>query len=642
MSDFVFIPTKEQVENSNIFKFMKKYDIQTLDELHKKSIANLDWYWNAVNDDIGIVWDKKYTITSDLSRGKAWAKWFVDGKLNIINSTVSKFAKISPDKIAYYFVSEESIEQKITYLQLENLVNRLANALLSLNIKKGDVVAIYMPMILEAIAVILACAKIGAVQTTIFSGYSSDSLRIRLQDSNAKILFATDGFMRKGKPISQKVVINDAIKETKIEKTIIVPHKKIDAYDFSKSTLDYVKLISNQSESCKTESMNSEDPLFILYTSGTTGKPKGVIHTHGGFSVYAGHQAAYLIDLRPGDVLFWPADIGWITGLVWNVYGLLEIGSTAVIYDGAIDWPNPNKIWELLSKYRATIFGISPTATRLFRKYNINPRDHFNLENIRIIPTTGEPIDVDSWWWLYEKIGNRKIPIMNLAGGTEIGGAMLSVLPGMKLKPTTVGMPCPGFDLDIFDENRNSLKNKKGHLVIKSAWPSITRGLLGDDDRYIKTYWSQYHDVWVHGDYVLVDSDGLWYMHGRVDDVINVSGHRLSTVEIEQLISTHNKITDSAAIPIPDEITGEAIVVFVVLKNKSDELTIVQEIQQFVSDKIGKLARPKMVLAISDMPKTRTGKIMRRLLRAKLLGEPLGDLSGLENPLVLNEINHIN
>ncbi|MBM3903663.1 MAG: acetate--CoA ligase [Thaumarchaeota archaeon] len=617
---------------------MQKHNISSLQELHKKSISNIDWYWGAVNDDIGIVWDKKYTIVSDFSAGKPWTKWFTDGKLNIINSTVTKFAKKTPDKIAYHFVSENNMERKITYLQLENQVNKLANGLLSFGVKKGDVVAIYMPMILESIVIILACAKIGAIQTTIFSGYSSDALNIRLQDSNAKILFVSDGFSRKGKPISQKEAAQKALEQTSIEKVIVVPYCNTDRYKFSNNILDYAKLVYDQPEICHTRTMDSEDPLFILYTSGTTGKPKGVIHTHGGFAVYAGHQASYLIDLTPEDVLLWPADIGWITGQVWNVYGLLEIGATAVIYDGAIDYPNQDRVWELLSKYGVTIFGISPTATRMFRKSGVTPREKYNLSKIRIIPTTGEPIDEESWWWLYEKIGNKKIPIMNLAGGTEIGGAMLSVFPGMKLKPTTVGMPCPGFDLDIIDENQNSLVNQKGFLVIKTPWPTMTRSLLGDDSRYLQTYWSQYKDVWFHGDFVVRDSDMLWYMHGRVDDVISVSGHRLSTVKIERVVSSHPKVVDSAAISTPDDITGEAIVVFVVLSDKSIQDIQVQ-IQNHVSDKIGKLARPKSVHVISDMPKTRTGKVMRRLLKAKLLGESLGDLSGLENPSILDEIN---
>ena len=638
MSDFVFFPTEEQIQNSNIQSFMKKHGLSSLTELSDKAKSNLDWYWDAVNNDAGIVWHKKYTTVSDFSKGYPWAEWFIDGQTNIIMSSVDKFATSNPDKIAYYFISEDKSTSKLTYGDLQLNVNKLANGLKSLGVKKGDVVAIYMPMIKEAILAILASAKIGAIQTVIFSGYSSESLKIRLQDCNAKILFVSDGFQRKGKPISQKSSIEQAIKNTNVEKIIVTNYKKIDNYKKSNSTIFFSDLISNQSNSCKTEIMNSSESLFILYTSGTTGKPKGVVHPHGGFSVFAAHQAAYLIDLHQNDILFWPADIGWITGLVWNVYGLLEIGASAIIYDGSIDWPDYDVVWDILENYNATIFGISPTAVRLFKKNNVNPLQNHNLDKIRNIPTTGEPIDEESWWWLFEKVGKKRIPIMNLSGGTEIGGAMLSVFPGMKLKPTTVGIPCPGIDLDVYDDKGNSVKNKNGYLVVKSPWPGMTRSLLNDDKRYIETYWSRFENVWFHGDYVLVDNDGLWYMRGRVDDVINISGHRLSTAEIEQCVISNPKISDAASVSIPDDLTGESIVVFIVPKNEFKGNDLEDEIIQYVSEKIGKIAKPKKVFVLSDLPKTRTGKIMRRVLQAKLLGKPLGDLSSLENPSVLDEV----
>jgi acetyl-CoA synthetase len=313
------------------------------------------------------------------------------------------------------------------------------------------------------------------------------------------------------------------------------------------------------------------------------------------------------------------------------------MGSSAIIYDGALDFPNSNRVWEILSEYRVTIFGISPTAVRLFKKTNAEPLKKYSLETLRNIPTTGEPLDEDSWWWLFEKIGNKKIPIMNLSGGTEIGGAMLSVFPGMKLKPSTVGIPVPGMNLDIVDDNRNSVREKNGYLVIKSPWPAMTRGLLNDNDRYIKTYWSKFENTWFHGDYVLADEDGLWYMQGRTDDVINVSGHRMSTAEIEHTVISHKKISDAASISIPDELTGEAIVVFFVAENQN-EINFESEIADHISTKIGKIAKPKYIFQLSDLPKTRTGKIMRRLLKSKLIGMELGDLSSLENPGVLDEI----
>jgi len=620
---------------------MKKHNISSLDELSIKSKNNLEWFWESVDKDIGIIWDEPYTKTLDMSNGIAWSKWFVNGKTNIYKSSVEKFAKQTPNKIAYHFISENGIETKLSYFELDSKVSKLANGLKSLGIKKGDIIAIYLPMIAEAIVSILAAAKIGAIQTIIFSGYSSESLQIRLQDCHAKILLTSDGFNRKGKSVSQKTTIESAIIDTDIEKIIMVSYMGIDQYKKSKKIQFYDELISTQSDSCDTEIMDSEDPLFILYTSGTTGKPKGVIHTHGGFSVFAGHQASYLVDIHQNDTLFWPADVGWITGLVWNVYGLLIMGASAIIYDGALDYPTEDRIWQILSKHNATIFGISPTAVRLFKKNNAQPLKKYSLDKLRNIPTTGEPLDEDSWWWLFEKVGNKKIPIMNLSGGTEIGGAMLSVFPGMKLKPSTVGIPVPGMNLDIVDDDGNSVREKNGYLVIKSPWPAMTRGLLHDDDRYIKTYWSRFENIWFHGDYVFADSDNLWYMHGRTDDVINVSGHRMSTSEIEHIVISHKKISDAASISIPDAITGEAIVVFFVA-DKKKYTNLEFEVIEHISKRIGKIAKPKYVFQLSDLPKTRTGKIMRRLLKTKLMGEELGDLSSLENPEILKEISKLN
>ena len=620
---------------------MKKHNISSLDELSIKSKNNLEWFWESVDKDIGIIWDEPYTKTLDISNGIAWSKWFVNGKTNMYKSSVEKFTKQTPNKIAYHFISENGIETKLSYCELNSKVSKLANGLKSLGVKKGDIIAIYLPMIEEAIVSILAAAKIGAIQTIIFSGYSSESLQIRLQDCHAKILLTSDGFNRKGKNVSQKSTIESAIIDTDIEKIIMVSYMGIDQYEKSEKIQFYDELVSNQSDSCDTEIMDSEDPLFILYTSGTTGKPKGVIHTHGGFSVFAGHQASYLVDIHQNDTLFWPADVGWITGLVWNVYGLLIMGASAIIYDGALDYPTEDRIWQILSKHNATIFGISPTAVRLFKKNNAQPLKKYSLDKLRNIPTTGEPLDEDSWWWLFEKVGNKKIPIMNLSGGTEIGGAMLSVFPGMKLKPSTVGIPVPGMNLDIVDDDGNSVREKNGYLVIKSPWPAMTRGLLHDDDRYIKTYWSRFENIWFHGDYVFADSDNLWYMHGRTDDVINVSGHRMSTSEIEHIVISHKKISDAASISIPDAITGEAIVVFFVA-DKKKYTNLEFEVIEHISKRIGKIAKPKYVFQLSDLPKTRTGKIMRRLLKTKLMGEELGDLSSLENPEILKEISKLN
>ena len=640
LSEFEFIPTKKQIQESNIYRFMQKHGISSLEDLSQRARDDPEWFWKSVDEDMGIIWDAPYEKILDVSKGVAWSKWFVNGKTNIYKSSVEKFARHSPDKVAYYFESEDGKRSKTTYSELDFKVSKLANGLKSLGVKKGDVVAIYLPMIEEAILSILAAAKIGAIQTVIFSGYSSESLHVRLKDCNAKILIISDGFYRKGKTVSQKQPAQDALRDTAVEKTIVIPYKGEDQYIESEDVVFYDKLVSSQDAVCKTEILDSEDPLFILYTSGTTGKPKGAVHTHGGFSVFAGHQSAYLVDTQAQDILFWPADIGWITGLVWNVYGLLIMGASAVIYDGALDFPASDRIWRMLYEYNATIFGISPTAVRMFKKNHAEPLKLFPLDKIKNIPTTGEPLDEDSWRWLYEKVGNKKVPIMNLSGGTEIGGAMLSVFPGMKLKPSTVGIPVPGMDLDAVDDDLNSVRGQNGYLVIKSPWPAMTRSLLNDDKRYLETYWSRFKDIWFHGDYVFVDKDGLWYMRGRTDDVINVSGHRMSTAEIEHTVISHDRISDAASIAIPDPITGEAIVVFFVADKKSQSV-VASEISDHISEKIGKVAKPKFILELSDLPKTRTGKIMRRLLKSKLLGDDLGDLSALENPHILDEIEKL-
>ena len=616
---------------------MRRHGVPSLGELYRRSVDDPAWFWSSMEQDLGIVWDARYTSVMDASGGPARTRWFVDGRTNIYGSSVEKFAKIQPAKTAYFFVSEDGQSASTTYSELDAKACRLAGALQRLGIRKGDVVAVYMPMIEEAVVAILAAAKIGAIQTVIFSGYGAEALRVRLQDCKARILFASDGFRRKGRPVSQKGAVDHILHDTRVEKAVIVRYGRVDSYEKSEKVAFYDDLVAGADSGCKTEMMDSEDPLFILYTSGTTGMPKGTVHVHGGFSVFAGYQSAYLVDTTRDDVLFWPADIGWITGLVWNIYGLLLAGSSAVIYDGALDYPDYDTPWKILSEYGATIFGISPTAVRLFRRNNAAPPKSISLEKIKNIPITGEPLDEQSWRWLFEKVGAKKIPIMNLSGGTEIGGAMLSVLPGMSLKPSTVGMPIPGMHLDAFDDDGNRVRGRDGYLVVKSPWPAMSRGLLNNDEMFLDAYWSRFENVWFHGDYVMVDDDNLWYMRGRTDDVIKVSGHRLGTAEIEHAVMSHESVTDAATVSIPDAVTGEAVAVFFAAERPG----LKDEIASHISAKMGKIAKPKLLIQMSDMPRTRTGKIMRRLLRSRLLGLELGDLSSLENPSILDEVPQI-
>jgi acetyl-CoA synthetase len=615
---FAFVPSQT---GSNVERFMSRHGISDWRQLVERANGDIGWYWDAVNEDLGIEWFQKYDRTFDSSAGIPWTRWFVNGRCNIVANAIDRHAKSQPDKIAYIFANESG-SRKITYGELDEQVSRLAGALARAGIKKGDVVAIYLPMIPEAFYAIFACSKIGAVHNTIFSGFSASALRSRLSDSKAKLLITTDTVRRRGKEIDlagqwQKAVQGLPVRVVSVGRD----------YD------DFVK----DAPRAATEVMDSEDPLFILYTSGTTGEPKGTLQVHGGFTVVAAQQAAYLIDMKPDDVLFWYADIGWITGQVWVVYGSPIVGATALVYDDALDYPTADAWCRLIEEHKVSIFGAAPTAIRLFMKNNVQAGD-YDFSSLRILAATGEPINAEAWQWYFQNVGKKRCPVINLSGGTEIGGAILSALPVMPLKECTVGCQIPGFDADVFDDSGKRVE--EGYLVIKKPWPSMTRGLLNNPERFIETYWSKYKDVWYHGDIVLVDSDGLWYMRGRADDVIKVAGHRIGTAEVEAAVASHPAVAEAVAVGRPDELKGETIVLCVVVKDGHRADSLKDEIIKKVEESIGRFARPGEVRIVSELPKTRTGKLLRRLVRAKIAGENIAgqDLSTVENPSSLDGI----
>jgi acetyl-CoA synthetase len=626
---------------------MRKHGVADYIQLVQKSNENIEWYWNAVNEDLNLEWFKKYDQTFDSSNGIPWTRWFINGKCNIISNVIDRHAKNQPDKIAYIFENEKGDIRKISYIQLAYEVNLVACSLLAAGIKKGDVIAVYLPMVPEAFFSIFACSKIGAVHTTIFSGYSSKALHLRLKSSNAKMLITSYKMYRRSCIINLKSQWLPAARETNISKIIVVGEEEEDARQdcFNDRIISYKQFVANAKSTgkqCNTEIMNSEDPLFILYTSGTTGIPKGTIQVHGGFTVVAAQQTSLLIDMKPTDILFWYADIGWITGQTWVVYGSSLIGGTALIYDGVLDYPKPDTWCKLIDKHKVTIFGTSPTAIRIFIKNNLSV-SNYDFQSLRILTTTGEPINKNAWIWYFENVGKKRCPIINLSGGTEIGGAIVSASPVMSLKPCTVGYPIPGFDADVFDDEGKH--TNKGYLVIKKPWPSMTRGILNDRSRFTETYWSKYKDVWYHGDLVFVDYDGLWYMQGRTDDIIKVAGHRIGSAEIEAAITSHPAVAEAVAIGMPDEVKGETIAVYIILNNKSSAWNIANgdiirnEIIKNVEDSVGRFACPTLVKFVNDLPKTRTGKLLRRLIRAKMSNSTeQQDLTTIENPTSLNDI----
>ncbi|MFL6349878.1 MAG: acyl-CoA synthetase [Nitrososphaeraceae archaeon] len=645
----LYTTSNENNIHSNISHFMRKHGIADYIQLVQKSNENIEWYWNAVNEDLNLEWFKKYDQIFDSSNGIPWTRWFINGKCNIMSNVIDRHAKNQPDKIAYIFENEKGDIRKISYRQLAYEVNLVACSLLDAGIKKGDVIAVYLPMVPEAFFSIFACSKIGAVHTTIFSGYGSKALHLRLKSSNAKMLITSYKMYRRSCIINLKSQWLPAARDTNISKIIVVGEEegKEDAGQdlFNNKIISYKEFVANAKSNrkqCNTEIMNSEDPLFILYTSGTTGVPKGTIQVHGGFTLVAAQQTSFLIDMKPNDILFWYADIGWITGQTWVVYGSPLIGGTALIYEGVLDYPKPDTWCNLIDKHKVTIFGTSPTAIRIFIKSNLSI-SNYDFQSLRILTVTGEPINKNAWIWYFENVGKKRCPIINLSGGTEIGGAIVSALPVMSLKPCTVGCPIPGFDADVFDDEGKH--TNKGYLVIKKPWPSMTRGILNDGSRFIETYWSKYKDVWYHGDLVFVDCDGLWYMQGRTDDVIKVAGHRIGSAEIEAAITSHPAVAEAVAIGMPDEVKGETIAVYAILNNKSlawnvaNSDIIRNEIIEKVEDSVGKFACPTLVKFVNDLPKTRTGKLLRRLIRAKMSNSTeQEDLTTIENPTSLNDI----
>jgi acetyl-CoA synthetase len=607
---------------SNIARFMGRHGIPGWRQLVEKANGDIGWYWDAVNEDLGIEWFQKYDKTYDSSGGMPWTRWFINGRCNIVANAIDRHAKSQPDRAAYIFANASG-SKMITYRELDDQVGRLAGALAGAGVKKGDIVAIYMPMVPEAFYAIFACSKIGAVHVTVFSGFSAQALHSRLVDSKAKLLITADTVSRRGKEIHLAGQWQRAIQGTKVSKVVTVGR-------------DYEDFVRNAPK-VRTEEMDAEDPLFILYTSGTTGEPKGTLQVHGGFTVVAAQQAAYLIDMKPDDVLFWYADIGWITGQVWVVYGSPIVGATALVYDDALDYPSPDSWCRLIDKHKVSIFGVAPTAIRLFMKNNVQA-GNYDFSSLRILAATGEPINAEAWQWYFESVGKKRCPVINLSGGTEIGGAILSALPVMPLKPCTVGCQIPGFDADVFDDSGK--RASEGYLVIKKPWPSMTRGLLNNPERFIDIYWSKYRDVWYHGDIVLVDSDGLWYMRGRADDVIKVAGHRIGTAEVEAAAASHPVVAEAVAVGRPDELKGEAIVVCIVVRDGCKADNLAGDVIKRVEESIGKFARPEEVRIVAELPKTRTGKLVRRLVRAKIAGENIAsqDLSNVENPWSLDEI----
>ncbi len=586
-------------------------------------------------------WFEPWTKTLDWY--PPFARWFVNGKLNASYNALDRHLDDLSDKAAIIWEGESGDTRTISYRELFLDVCKFSNVLKSLGVKKGDRVTIYLPMIPELPVSMLACARIGAIHTVVFSGFSSSSLRDRVNDSGSKIIITADGGFRKGKAVNLKEIVNEAVSGTDVQHVVMVEHI------MSKPSLNAIdhlwsSLMSDVSDSCVPEKVDSSDPLFILYTSGTTGKPKGVLHGTGGYLTHLYSTFQWAFDIKNSDVYFCTADIGWVTGHSYVVYAPLLHGATIVLYEGAPDYPNPSRMWEMIQHHKITIFYTTPTALRMFMKFGDDLPNSFDLSSLRLLGTVGEPINPEVWKWYFKIIGHSKCPIIDTWWQTETGGMILSALPGLEtipLKPGSATKAIPGIDVAVVDDNGNELPaNTKGSLVIRNQWPGMLLTLWNDDAKYEKVYWSKFSGMYYPGDYAIKDSDNYFWLLGRADDVLKIAGHRIGTAELESSLVSHNDVAESAVCGIPDEIKGESIIAFVVLKNNASlsQSVLESELIKTVRTQVGSIATIKQIYFVNKLPKTRSGKIMRRLLKAIANNDEVGDVSTLEDGAAVNEV----
>jgi acetyl-CoA synthetase len=633
IEDRVFTPSSDLVKNANITAYMKSKGFDNYEDFYKWSLANRFEHWDDMAKELHWFepWQKTFEWTN-----KPFFKWFVGGKFNAAYNCLDRHMQTpTRTKVAYYWEGDDGSTRTITYEDLYVMTNRVARVLQNLGVKKGDRVAIYMPMIPELVAAVLACARLGAPHMVVFGGFAASSLRDRIIDCDAKVLITADGNYRGAKPIELKKIADEAVAETPgIEKVVVVRHmgKEVPMKQGRDIYLDELLKDVPADTVVPCEPMDSEDMLYILYTSGSTGKPKGVVHVQGGYSVGVYATTKFVFDIKPNDVFWCTADVGWVTGHSYTIYGPLMNGATSILFEGIPTYPAADRFWSIVEKYKGTIIYTAPTAIRSLMRFSEELAAKHDLSSLRLLGTVGEPINPEAWMWYRKNIGRNELPIMDTWWQTETGAIMISPTPILPLKPGSASRPLPTIEADVVDRNGHSVgKGKGGFLIVRHPWPAQMRTIFGDPARY-ETYWNTIEDVYFAGDAATMDSDGYFRIQGRVDDVIKVSGHRLGSMEIESSLVSHPAVAEAAAIGKPDQIKGERVKVFVILKNgvePSDELA--KELKQHVRTVIGPLATPDELEFVPSLPKTRSGKIMRRVVRARELGEPVGDVTTMDS-----------
>jgi acetyl-CoA synthetase len=626
--EVVWTPSENTLARANVVRLMRRHGFDDYWALQHRSQEDLEWFWPAAVEDMGLEFSAPWEQVLDVSRGVEWATWFVGGKLNVAWNCVHRWAERRPDEVGAVFAGEDGDRREWTFAQLSDAVTRLAEGLVTLGVEPGDRVAIYMPMCPEVAVASNACAHIGAVQLPIFSGFAAPAVAQRLQDAEAKVVLTADRSLRKGKWLDMRATAAEAVEQSPSVEHVVTwlrADASWEGIDLGPGELPPLEV-------------DSEHPYLLTYTSGTTGKPKGVVHVQGGFLVSIAREVAYQADAHEDDVILFATDMGWIMG-PWTVVGGGAMGSRIVFSEGAPDQP-PDRLWHLIERERVSVLGCSPTLIRALLPHGDPQTD---LSSLRTIVTTGEPWNPDPYMWLFEKVGGGRCPIINCSGGTEIGACFLSPTPAIPIKECSLGGPALGMAMDVVDAEGRSLvgTGEVGELVCRKPFPGTTRGFWRDPERYLDTYWHRIPGVWVHGDWASVDEDGYWYLHGRSDDTLNIAGKRIGPAEIESAVVSHPAVSEAAAIGVPHEVKGEVAWVFCVLKPGYDGDGLEAEVAARAAEELGRAFKPERVVFVPALPKTRSAKIVRRAVRAAALGQDPGDLSSVENPDALAEIERL-
>jgi len=633
-SEIIWRPTPEVAGRARISRLMRASGVATLAELHRRSVEDPDWYWDAAVRDLGIRWLTPYTRVLDAARGPAWPTWFPGGRLNLADTCVDRHVEAGRGgKAALLWEADDGGTRALSYAELSAEVGRLANALARLGVGEGDRVGVFLPMSPEAAVATLAVVRLGAIYTPCFSGFGAQAVASRLQDCEARVLITADGFLRRGQVVRMKETADEAVAlSPSVERVVVARRLGRDVPWTAGRDRWWHEETARESDRRPVTAVDAGHPCLIVYTSGTTGRPKGAVLTHGGFLVKAAHDFAYCHDVGEDDRLFWLTDLGWLMGPML-VTAALAHGATGVLFEGVPDHPRPDRLWALVERHRVSVMGLSPTAVRALMPHGAeHPRAH-DLSSLRILGSTGEPWNPEPYRWLFDHVGKGRLPIINYTGGTEISGGILGCFPTEPIKPCSFTGPIPGMAADVFDEDGRSVRGQVGELVVTKPWPGMTAGFWRDPARYEETYWSRWPGVWVHGDWAVVDDDGFWFLQGRSDDTLKIAGKRLGPAEVESILVGHPAVAESGVIGVPHEVKGEAVVCFVVLRpGHAPSEALRAELAERVARSMGKALKPERVLFARDLPKTRSAKIMRRVIRATYLGREPGDVSSLENP----------